>query len=247
VNPWLATLAAVLVVSAVPLVGLLTLGRDHRRLETVLHHLAGVAAGALLGAAFMQLLPAALLQRGVVSSVFLSLVAAFVGFFFLDKFLWRHGYRVGANPPPRLLAMLNLFGDGLHNLMIGMVIAAAFASEPTVGLAAAIAVTLHEVPQELGDSAVLVGAGVSVRRAVWLNFLSGSVAVVGAMVTLAIGERVEGFTTALLPIAAGSLLYIAASDLVPELQRERTATGALSQVALMILGVALVSLPELMR
>lgn len=246
-NPWLATLVALLLVSALTLVGLVAIGRDDRRLETGLHHLTGVAAGALLGAAFMQLLPEALLRRGVVSSVFLSLVAAFVGFFVLDKFLWRHGYRVPANAPPRFVALVSLVGSGLHNLIVGMVIAAAFASDATVGLAVAIAVTLHELPQELGDSAVLVRTGVPLGRAVWLTFLATVVAVVGATVTLAIGERVEEFTTALLPIAAGSLIYVAVSDLLPELQRERSAAGTLSQVGLMILGVALVSLPELLR
>ncbi len=236
-----------LVVSALPLAGLLVLGRDERRLEAGLHRLASFAAGALLGGAFMHLLPEALIRQGVVSGVFLSLVAAFLGFFVIEKFLWHHGHHLVADPATvRPLAALNLVGDGLHNLIDGMVIAAAFASDPTVGLAATIAVVLHEVPQELGDFAILVRAGVPVRRAVWLNFLSGLAAVAGAILTLAIGERVEGFTTALLPVAAGSLIYIAASDIVPELQHERSARGGLSQIILMIVGFALVSLPALL-
>ncbi|MGH7646044.1 MAG: ZIP family metal transporter, partial [Gemmatimonadales bacterium] len=177
-----------------------------------------------------------------------SLVAAFLGFFVIEKFLWHHGHRLGADPASlHPLATLNVLGDGLHNLIDGMVIAAAFASDVTVGVAATIAVLMHEVPQELGDFAILVRAGVPVRRAIWLNFLSGLAAVAGAALTLAVGARVEGFTTALLPIAAGSLIYIAASDIVPELQHERTAIGGLWQVGLMILGFALVSLPGLLR
>ncbi|MGH9259552.1 MAG: ZIP family metal transporter, partial [Acidimicrobiales bacterium] len=231
-----------------PLAGLLALGRDERRLEAGLHRLASFAAGALLAGAFMHLLPEALIQRGVVPGVFLSLVAAFVGFFIIEKFLWHHGHRLGGNPSSvHPLATLNVLGDGLHNLIDGMVIAAAFASDRTVGIAATIAVIVHEVPQELGDFAVLVRAGVPVRRAILLNFLSGLAAVAGAVLTLAVGERVGGFTAALLPIAAGSLIYIAASDIVPELQHERTGRGALWQIGLMILGFALVSLPALLH
>jgi zinc and cadmium transporter len=240
----------VLVISAVPLAGLLALGRDDQRLEKALHHLASFAAGALLGGAFLHLLPEAIVERGPAPGVFLSLIGAFVGFFVIEKFLWHHGHDL-AGPERRHyhpLATLNLLGDGLHNLIDGMVIAAAFASDPTVGLAATIAVAFHEVPQELGDFAVLVRGGVPVRRAILLNFVSGLTAVLGAVVTLAVGQRVAGFTTALLPIAAGSLMYIAAADIVPELQRERSGGGgvAVAQVALMILGVLVVSLPRLM-
>ncbi len=237
-----------LLVSALPLAGLLALGRDERRLEAGLHRLASFAAGALLGGAFMHLLPEALLRQGVVPAVFLSLVAAFLAFFVIEKFLWHHAHRLGTDSSRvHPLATLNVLGDGLHNLIDGMVIAAAFASDVTVGVAATIAVILHEVPQELGDFAVLVRAGVPVRRAIWLNFLSGLAAVAGAAVTLAVGERIGGFTTALLPIAAGSLIYIAASDIVPELQHERTAIGGLWQVGLMILGFVVVSLPVFLR
>jgi zinc and cadmium transporter len=104
-----------------------------------------------------------------------------------------------------------------------------------------VAVFLHEIPQEIGDFGVLLHAGLPLRRAVWLNFLSGLGAVAGAILALLIGERVAGFSAALVPVAAGTFLYIAASDLIPELHRERRPWAVLGQVLMVLLGVAVMA------
>lgn len=242
---WTATMLSVLVVSAVPLGGFLLLARGEARLDALIQPLVAFAVGALLGGAFLHLLPEALERAGPGVAVFGMLLAGFLGFFVLEKFLWRtHGHaprdRARAGSP---LASLNLIGDGLHNLIDGMVIAAAYQTSPALGLATTVAVLLHEIPQEFGDFAVLVYGGLPVRRAVLLNFVSGLVAIVGAALVLTVGRAIAGLSDALLPVAAGGFVYVAAADLVPELHRARRLRTSLGQIALILLGVTLVSLP----
>ena len=244
-SAWAATILSVLAVSAVPLGGFLLLSRGEARLERVIQPLVAFAVGALLGGAFLHLLPEAIARTESRLAVFGTLLGGFLGFFVLEKFLWRtHGHaapdRARAGSP---LATLNLIGDGFHNLIDGMIIAAAYLIDPALGLTTTVAVLLHEIPQELGDFAVLVYGGLPVRRAVLLNFASGLVAVLGAVVVLTVGRATGGWADALLPVAAGGFVYIAAADLVPELHRTRHPWASLGQIGLMLLGVALVSLP----
>jgi len=244
-STWSAALLSVLAVSAVPLGGFLLLARGEERLERMLQPLVAFAVGALLAGAFLHLLPEAIAELGAGPPVFLGVPVGFVGFFALEKFLWRsHGHEPRNNRArggPRL-ATLNLVGDGLHNLIDGMVIAAAWVADPALGLTTTLAVLAHEIPQELGDFAVLVYGGMPVRRAIGLNFLTGLTAAIGAVLVLAAGPAL-GSPAMLLPVAAGGFVYIAAADLVPELHRTRRLSVSLGQIGLMLLGVALVSLP----
>src|SRR5690606_13075408 len=171
-------------------------------------------------------------------------LAGYIGFFFLEKSLWLHIHEPQAENAPRRnpVVTLNLVGDGVHNLVDGMLIAASYAVDPAVGVATTMAVLLHEVPQELGDFGVLVYGGLPVRKAIRYNFASALTAAAGAILVLLAGERVAGLSVALLPFAAGSFLYIAGSDLIPELRRERRISTSLSQAALVLLGVALMAL-----
>jgi zinc and cadmium transporter len=125
-----------------------------------------------------------------------------------------------------------------------MIIAAAYMADTTVGATTTLAVILHEIPQEIGDMGVLVYSGVPIRRAVLLNLfsaLAALAAVAGAVAALVLGERFQGLVDALLPVAAGAFVYVAASDLIPELRR-RTGLGAsLRQVALILLGLGLMA------
>lgn len=126
-------------------------------------------------------------------------------------------------------------------------IAASYAVDPWVGLVTTLAVFLHEVPQELGDFGALVHGGLSTKRALLLNLLSGLTALAGAALTLWIGMQMESVQRVILPIAAGNFLYIAASDLVPELHRERGGWTALRQVAIILAGIALMLGVRLLR
>jgi len=245
---WVHTMVSVGLVSAVPLGGLLLARRKPGFLQRIVLPLVSFAVGALLGGALLHLVPEAIERIGSGPALSFYLLAGFLGFFAVEKFLWLHhrGDQGGAH---RLapLAALNLLGDALHNVIDGAVIAAAYSADLAVGVAATAAVFLHEVPQELGDFGVLVYSGLAPRRAVWFNFLSGLAALVGAAVTLTIGRAATGLTDALLPIAAGSFLYIAASDLIPELRRERQVGTSLWQLGLVLLGVAVMALPLLLE
>jgi zinc and cadmium transporter len=248
---WAAALASVLVVSMIPLAGLAALAVDRRRVEALTPHLVSFAVGALLGGATLHLLPAALEgvgRRGGVG-VWLLFLLGFVGFFVLEESLWAHGHRVTrpGDGAARNVAVLNLVGDGLHNLLDGMVLAASYLADPAVGVAATVAVVLHEVPQEVGDFGILMHGGFTVRRAILLNVLTAITAVAGATAVLVVGQRAAGVAAALLPVAAGGFVYIAASDLVPELQRMRGVASATKQLALIALGIGLMAAVRLLE
>lgn len=147
----------------------------------------------------------------------------------------------GPAPPGHAhpLVMMNLLGDGIHNLIDGMVIAAAFAADVSLGMVTTLAVLLHEVPQEIGDFGVLIYGGLSVKKALLFNFLSAAMAIVGAVITLAVGTHFQGLLDALVPITAGNFMYIAAADLIPELHREHTGREGFLQAAVLVAGVGL--------
>jgi zinc and cadmium transporter len=136
---------------------------------------------------------------------------------------------------------MNLVGDTVHNLIDGMLIGGSYAVSIPVGITTTIAVILHEIPQEIGDFGVLLHGGLNINRALVFNFLSALTAVLGAVISLVIGPHVEGYAVALLPIAAGGFLYIAGSDLIPELQHDVKVSTSLWQFILIILGVGIMA------
>ncbi len=250
-SAWLYSIGSVLLVSAVPLAGLLLARGRVAALQRHMMLLVSFAVGALLGGAVIHLLPEAYERLGPGSAITGGLLGGFLGFFILEKFLWHHHHhhldgeedQYHAIPP---LAALNLIGDGIHNFLDGVLIAGAYLVSVPLGVATTLAVFLHEIPQEIGDFGVLLHAGLPLRRAVWLNFLSGLGAVGGAVLALVIGEQVGGFSAALIPVAAGAFLYIAASDLIPELHRERRPGAVLGQVMLVLLGVAVMAVGKML-
>jgi zinc and cadmium transporter len=140
------------------------------------------------------------------------------------------------------VAALNLFGDALHNLIDGMVIAAAYMAGTTLGTTTTLAVILHEVPREIGDLAVLIYTGLPVRRAVLWNLASALTALLGTVIMLILGQRLEGFADAMLPIAAGAFLYVAAAGLIPELRRQEGWASSSLQIALVLAGVVVMAI-----
>lgn len=243
---WAPALASVVVVSAIPLTGLVLVRLPPARLQRILLVLVNFAVGALLGGAFIHLVPEAA-ERMRPLALSLCLMLGFLLFFVLEHALAgrRRAGRGGWGLPR--LALLNLSADALHNLLDGMVIAAAWSAGVTVGLAATAAVVLHEVPQEIGDLAVLLYSGLPVRRAVLFNLLSALSAILGTLLVLVVGRRFGALTDALLPLAAGAFVYIAASSLVPELGRQETPVGFAGQFGCVLLGVALMALPMLVE
>ena len=204
--------------------------------------LVSFAVGALLGVALMALLPEALEQKPA-SHVFGTLLAGILGFFVLEKaVLWRHCHTDTCEVHGASAAVV-LLGDAFHNFVDGAMIGAAVLTSIPLGVSAAAAVTAHEVPQEIGDFAILLHAGYSRRRALLLNGLCALASVVGAVAAVLLAGVLPGMLPYLLALAASSFLYVAMSDLIPDLhQRSPSGAAAARQVALIVAGMATVLL-----
>ncbi len=219
--------------------------------QRALPSLVSLAIGALLGAAFIGLLPhAAELHGGDLHQVGLTVLAGILVFFMLEKvLLWRHSHTGHGedhahcehpNAGGHAAAGLVLFGDATHNLVDGLLIGAAFLVDARLGILTSLAVAAHEIPQELGDLAVLLHAGLRPARALLLNLLTGLSTVVGAVAAyLALGQ---GWLPYALALAAASFIYVAMADLIPGLQRHAGWGTTLRQLALIGAGSALIYL-----
>lgn len=244
-SEWLYTIASVVVVSLVSLIGIAVISVRQDTLNRLVFVLVSLAVGALFGDAVIHLLPEAFEESKDTAATSLYVVAGFFAFFTLEKFLrWRHCHDVCQEGSPSLhhVGQMNLVSDGLHNLIDGMIIAASYLVSTPVGVATTTAVLLHEVPQEIGDFGVLLHTGFSKSRALAYNFLSASAAIVGAVVVLIIGADAEDLSLVMLPLTAGAFLYIAGSDLVPELQKEQEPAKSLWQLLAISVGVGLMVL-----
>lgn len=194
------------------------------------------AVGTLLGAALLGLLPRALEQMDATPALGTMLFGIFT-FFVLEKLvLWRHCHTEDCEVHGSA-ATLILIGDGLHNLVDGAIIAAAVITSIPLGISTAIAVATHEIPQEVGDFAVLLGSGYARRRAFVLNMLSGLSALVGTLLMFLAIDQLPRMLPYVLPFAAGNLLYVAMSDLIPDLHRGTIDASAIRQVALIAAGI----------
>lgn len=204
------------------------------------------AVGAMLGAAFLHLLPDALSQADSIEGLFATLLAGMLAFFLLEKAaLWRHRHEPPAHAPRHRANVLIVIGDGLHNFVDGVLIAAAFLNGTAVGIAATAAIVAHEIPQEVGDFMVLLNGGYSRRKALLLNAASSLTAVIGGLVGyLALGDA-RNAVPYVVTVAAASFIYIAAADLIPQLNRDNDARSTGWQIVLILLGIAVIAVPHL--
>lgn len=232
----LATLAGgVLSVAAAALLSLTVLVRWAPRLVSF-------SVGVLLAAAFLDILPEAASQLPL-RDVGATVLAGIFLFFVLEKTaLWRHDHvHQGSSDAPHPTGLMIVLGDGLHNFVDGVLIAAAFLHDPALGVATATAVIAHEIPQEVGDFMVLLAAGYGRSRALLLNALSSTAAVLGGLLGYIFLQGVQGAIPYLLALAAASFIYIAVADLIPALQKDRKPRDFAMQFALLFGGVALVA------
>lgn len=228
-------------VSLVSFVGVLTLGLKVKKIQALVSLLVPFAAGALLGDAFVHLLPHAFAHDHG-SGPALAVIVGFLLFFILEKVLfWRHCHRVGCKEHINQVGPLSLVGDGLHNFIDGVIIGASFLESVELGITTSVAVLAHEIPQEIGDFAILIHAGYSRGRAIWFNFLTSLTALAGGLIILLVGSGAE-WLDLLLPLTAGGFVYIAASGLVPQLQKEKRAGQLILQVVMLSLGIGIMFL-----
>lgn len=224
-----------LIISLFSLVGVITLAVKESLVNKILLLLVGFSAGALAGGAFLHLLPESL-ERLSAGDTFLYTLIGFTLFFLLERILhWRHCHE--GHCDVHAFTFLNLYGDGLHNFIDGLVIAGSFVVSIPLGIATSLAVAFHEIPQEIGDFGVLVYGGFSKYKALAFNLLSALMAVIGGIVGYYLSGMIAGFSAALLPLTAGGFIYIAASDLIPELHKENNLLKANLAFVLFILGL----------
>jgi zinc and cadmium transporter len=213
-------IASGLLMSAIALVGSVTLVLSEATLKKLLLPLIALAAGTLLGGAFLHMIPAAIETSGNQLSVYLWILLGFTLFLALEQFLhWHHCHRAPSEHRP--LTYLILIADGVHNFIGGLAVAGAFLIDVRVGISTWLAAAAHEVPQELGDFGILIHGGWKKGPALLYNFLSALTFLVGGIV--AYGASFTFDVTFLLPFAAGNFIYIAAADLVPEIKHEENA------------------------
>lgn len=230
---WVWTLGSVVIVSLISLAGIAALAMRKSMLHRILLLLVSFAAGALLGDALIHLLGEHIEELGFEPATALLVILGMLIFFVLEKFVhWHHCHsleyhhageeRKGRHARHHIAAfgIMNLVGDGLHNFIDGLVIAASYLVSVPVGIATTIAVILHEIPQEIGDFGVLVHAGLDRFKALLLNFATALTAVLGAILGLILAGSFDAFTKVVIPITAGSFIYIATADLIPELHKE---------------------------
>ena len=240
---WSYTLVSVFLVSLISLIGVVTLALKPELLKKLIFYMVSFAVGGLLGGAFVHLIPESVEEIGGISEVSLLVLAGMLFFFVLEKFvLWRHCHVPTSEEHPHPVVLMNIIGDGAHNLFDGLAIAASYLISIPVGIATTVAVVLHEIPQEIGDFGVLVHGGLAPRRALLLNLISGLFAVAGALFVLLFGANIKEGIIFLLPVAAGGFIYIAASDLIPSLHGQRDFPKAWFQLLFILLGIGVMLL-----
>lgn len=230
--------SSVVAVSLFSLIGIFALSVKEEMVKKYVGVFISLAVGALLGDAFINLIPEGF--EGLTQHLLASLlvIAGIVMFFVMEKFLhWHHHGDDAGDSKIHPVGKLILFTDGFHNLIDGIIIGVSFLVSIPVGLATTLAIILHEIPQEIGDFAVLIHAGYTKKRALWLNFLSALVAILGVIIVFIFGRIAESFALWVLPIAAGGFIYVAMADLIPELHKTKKIAYSLLQFAVMLIGI----------
>lgn len=211
--------------------------------------LVSYAIGALLGAAFLEVLPEAIIASGDASTTCAIVLGGILGFFILEKLvLWRHchiesceghephfgghGHHDGGRS-----GLMILVGDTFHNFVDGILIAAAFIEDPRLGLVTALAIVAHEIPQEVGDFLILLHSGYSKARALFFNLLSSLATLVGGLLAWFALNSAQSAVPVLLALGAASMIYVAVADLIPGLHKRPELPATVQQVVLIGLGI----------
>jgi zinc and cadmium transporter len=231
-------LVATFAISLIAFVGIFTFLLRQELLNRTLLVLVALSTGALLGGAFLHLIPETIEQVGGSLEIFLYLLLGFSIFFVLEQFLqWRHQHTT--TPQVKPFSYLILVSDGVHNFIDGLIIAASFVTSFPLGVATTLAVALHEVPQELGDFGVLVYGGFGKTRALIFNFASAITAIAGGVVGYFAYSILQSSIVYLLPFAAGNFIYIAAADLIPEIKHQVSLRRSVVHFGVFIIGIAI--------
>jgi len=226
----------ILIVSLISFIGVFTLFIKKKLLDKILFFLIAFAAGTLLGAAFIHMIPEVFEAN---HSAFVFVLVGIILFLIIEKFIyWRHCHKTPC--PVHTFTYLNLIGDAAHNFLDGVIIATAFLINIPLGIIVSLAVIFHEVPQEIGDFGILVYGGIKRKKALLLNFLVALTAFVGAVLAYYLVAWIEGTIPYLIAISAGSFIYIGAVDLLPEIHKETDKRKSMMQLIAFVIGIAII-------
>jgi len=236
--------------SLVSFAGILILFLKEKILNKILLFLVAFSAGSLVGGVFLHLIPEALEKVGVektaLLNLFLCLILGFCVFFVLENFIKWHHHHTKHHPEITSFSYLILLSDGIHNFIDGLIIAASFIASFPTGIATTLATIFHEIPQEIGDFGILIYAGFKKTKAFFLNFLSAILAIFGGFLGFLFSEKIgEPIVVFLLSFAAGSFIYIAVSDLVPEIKYRKNFKKSLVHFFVFLSGIAIMFLMKL--
>ncbi len=238
--PFIFALISVIIVSLIALIGVFTLYIKKEKLEKFLIYFVSLSAGTLLGDAFIHLIPEAY-ETGEARNISIYILAGIVIFFLLEKFIhWRHCHLVACETHPHPFSYTILAGDTIHNFIDGLIIGGSYLVSIPIGIATTLAVIFHEIPQEIGDFGSLIYGGFSKKKALLFNFLTGLAAVFGTVLVFIFSgfSEIKDF---LVPFAAGGFIYIASTDLIPEMKKHCELRDSLKQLFFFVLGISLMA------
>lgn len=228
-----------LVGSVLSLIGGIFLLSNKTLSYKISHFLTAFAAGALLGTAFFDLLPEA--SETGNEQVLIWTLFGILLFFILERLIhWFHTHQAKEKEAKKGIVPLIVIGDSIHNFIDGVVIAGTFLVSIPLGIVTALAVAAHEVPQEIGDFGVLLHTGMKRGKVLLINFFSACTAVAGALITFFAADSIDGYLPVFLSLTAGFFIYIALSDLVPEIHSQESRHIALIESILLLSGVAVI-------
>jgi zinc and cadmium transporter len=234
-------IGSVILISLVSFAGLFSISINQRLLKKTLAFFIPLAVGALLGDAFFHLIPESFEEGTNYPKISLLIISGILSFFFLEKVLRHHHHsreKIQAEgEESKHLGQIILISDGFHNFIDGIIIGVSYLAGIEIGIATTLAVILHEVPQELGDFGVLIHSGYKRSTALLYNFLSAATSVGGALLVILLGSFPESLIESVIPFAAGIFIYIASSDLVPELHRSGKGKNTIPQIAGLFIGL----------
>jgi zinc and cadmium transporter len=234
IGTFILIILSTLLVSAIALLGIVTV-LFRVKVEKFTDFLVALSIGALIGGAFLHLIAEAAEEKAM-EEVFIFVIVGFIFFFFIEKlFHWRHCH--DSKCKIHSFAYMSLLGDSIHNFIDGIIIAGSFIASFELGIASVIAIVIHEIPQEIGDFGVLVHGGMRKKQALFFNFLTALAAVLGGIAGFFVITYFEVSLSFLLAFAAGGFIYIAASDLIPELRKEQKLARSLLHFAIIIIGI----------
>jgi zinc and cadmium transporter len=228
-------------ISLIAFVGALVLAFKEQFLNKILLVLVAFSAGALIGGAFLHLIPEAILEMRVdetsLQITFTYLLIGFCVFFVLEQVIRWHHHHATSHPQIMPLSYLLVLSDGIHNFIDGLIIAASFITSFPIGIITTLAIALHEIPQEIGDFGVLIYGGIQKRKALLINFISASTVLLGGIIGYLLRSWIGESIVFLLPFAAGTFIYIAGSDLIPEIRYKENPPQSLVRFLVFLAGI----------